>query len=163
MAAFVRGLRAAGYSPGKDLLIEWRFAGGQLDHLPALADELVALQPSAIVAAVLPEAIAARHATSTIPIVMAQLIDPIGSGLVDSLEHPGGNVTGLTISGSYPPKLRLLKQALPDATRVAVLVPNVTGGPTPPAIAEVTADAPDVGLQLHVFELRDWDELARHP
>jgi putative tryptophan/tyrosine transport system substrate-binding protein len=160
IAAFVRGLHAAGYSPGKDLLIDWRFADAQLDRLPVLADELVALQPSAIMTATVLETIAASHATSTIPIVMAQVIDPVGSGLVDSLDHPGGNVTGLTISGSYPPRLRLLKQALPDATRVAVLVPNVTGGPTPPAIAEVTAAAPDVGLELHVFELRNWDELT---
>jgi putative tryptophan/tyrosine transport system substrate-binding protein len=159
MAAFVRGLRAAGYSPGKDLLIDWRFAGGQLDRLPALADELVALSPSTV-AAVTQEAMAVRQATSTIPIVMAQVTDPIGNGLVDSYEYPGGNVTGLTISGSYPPKLRLLKQTLPDAARVAVLVPNVTNGPTPAVVAEVVAAAPAFGLQVHVFELRSWDELT---
>jgi putative ABC transport system substrate-binding protein len=159
IASFVVGLRAAGYSPGKDLQIEWRFAGAQLERLPALADELVALKPSAIVAATLSEAIALRHATSSIPIVMAQALDPVGSGLVDSLEHPGGNVTGLTISGGNASKLFLLKQALPNATRVAVLVPNVTGGPTP-AIAEISAAAPDLGMKLHVFELRDWDELT---
>ena len=160
IAAFVRGLREAGYSPGKDLQVDWRFAGAQVDRLPALADDLVALHPSAIVTATLLEATAAKHATATIPIIMAQVIDPVGSGLVDSYAHPGGNVTGLTITGSVAPKMRLIKQALPDATRLAVLVPNVTGGPTPPAIAEVTAAAPDVGLDAHVFELRSWDELV---
>ena len=79
-----------------------------MDRLPALADDLVALHPSAIVAATVLEAMAAKHATTTIPIIMAQLIDPVGSGLVDSYARPGGNVTGRTISGSVAPKMRLL-------------------------------------------------------
>jgi putative tryptophan/tyrosine transport system substrate-binding protein len=121
--AFRQGLRELGYVEGKNIIIEYRFAGGKREQIPTLAAELVRLNVDIIVAAGSPVALAARAATRTIPIVFAGVADPIGMGLAASLARPGGNVTGLTpISAELSAKrLELLKETVPRLTRVAVL------------------------------------------
>ena len=117
------GLRELGWIEGKNLTFEARYAEDDLDRLPALAAELVSLDVDVIVTVGTLAPLAAKRATSTIPIVMAFSGDPVGSGLVASLAHPGGNVTGL--SGMAPDlagkRLELLKELLPGMSRMAVL------------------------------------------
>ena len=121
--AFRQGLRELGYVEGKNIVTEYRYAEGKRDRLPALAAELVRLKVDVIVTAGASATRAAKKATSTIPIVMAQDSDPVGKGVVASLARPGGNITGLStlapeISGK---QLELLKEILPKLSRVAVL------------------------------------------
>ena len=119
---FRQGLRELGYVEGKNIVIEWRHHEGKLDRLPALAAELVRLKVDIIITVGPPAARAAKEATSTIPIVMMQVGDPVGSGFVASLARPGGNITGL--SGLAPElsgkRLELLKEVVPKLSRVAV-------------------------------------------
>ena len=120
--AFRQGLRELGYVEGKNIVIEYRYAEGKLDRLPALAAELVRLKVDVIVATGPPSTRAAKEATATIPIVMAQDSDPVGTGFVASLARPGGNITGLAtlapeLSGK---RLELLKEIVPKLSRVAV-------------------------------------------
>jgi putative ABC transport system substrate-binding protein len=121
--AFRQGLRELGYVEGKNIVVEWRAAEGKLDRLSALAAELVRLKVDVIVTTGPTPTRAAKEATVTIPIVMAQDIDPVGTGFVASLARPGGNITGLAtlapeISGK---QLELLREILPRLSRVAVL------------------------------------------
>jgi ABC-type uncharacterized transport system substrate-binding protein len=120
--AFRQGLRELGYMEGQNIVIEYRSADGKLDRLPALAAELVRLKVDMIVTAGPIPTRAAKEATSTIPIVMARVGDPVGSGFVASLARPGGNITGLStlapeLSGK---QLELLKEIVPKLSRVAV-------------------------------------------
>src|SRR4029453_9284254 len=120
--AFRQGLRELGYVEGRTVFIEYRYAEGKLDRLPALASELVQLKVDVIVTASPPGVQAARNATSTIPIVFAVIGDPVGSGFVASIARPGGNGTGLSplapeLDGK---RLELLKEAVPTTVRVAV-------------------------------------------
>lgn len=121
--AFVRGMRELGYVEGDNLKIEWRFAGGDIAQLPGLAAELVALDVDIIVGGATPVISAAQKATRTIPIVMAPINDPVGSGLVESVGRPGGNITGLSnLSTDLSPKIiELLHSIAPAASRIAVL------------------------------------------
>src|SRR6266581_4756984 len=121
--AFRQGLRDLGYVEGRSVVIEYRDAEGKFERLPALAAELVALNVDVIVAGGTPQALAAKQATRTIPIVFAAAGDPVTSGLVTSLARPGGNVTGLTGLGPelVGKGLERLKQAVPGVNRVAVL------------------------------------------
>ena len=121
--AFRQGLRDLGYVEGRNLVIEYRSAEGKPDRLAVLAAELVALNIDVIVAPGTPQALAAKQATRTLPIVFATAADPVGSGLVTSLARPGGNVTGLSILAPalVGKRLELLTQALPGVSRVAVL------------------------------------------
>ena len=120
--AFLSGMREKGYVEGRNLKIEWRFADNQLERLPALAAELVALQPDVLVAAANAAPLALQKATSTLPIVMLSLGDPVASGLVKSLARPGGNVTGLSVLGELAPKrLELLRGMVPKLSQVALL------------------------------------------
>jgi putative ABC transport system substrate-binding protein len=121
--AFHQGLRELGYVEGKNVIIEWRFAEGKLDRLPALAAELVRLNVDMIVSASTPVTAAVKDATATVPIVMAHDPDPVGSGFVASLARPGGNITGLA---SFAPelsgkRLEILREITPRLARVAVL------------------------------------------
>ena len=121
--AFRQGLRELGYVEGQNLVIAYRGAEGQDERLPALAAELVGL-PVAVIVAVGPTATrAAQHATHTIPIVMTGTGDPVGAGFVASLARPEGNITGLSLMMTELPgkRLELLKEAVPQSTRVAVL------------------------------------------
>jgi putative ABC transport system substrate-binding protein len=121
--AFRQGLRELGYVEGKNIVIEWRSAEGKLDRLPALVAELVRLKVDIIVTSGPTATRAAKEATNTIPIVMAQDPDPVGNKFVASLARPGGNITGLSsltsdLSGK---RLELLKEILPKLSRTAVL------------------------------------------
>jgi ABC-type uncharacterized transport system substrate-binding protein len=123
LEAFRQGLRELGYVEGKNITIEYRYADGRFERLPALAEELVRLKIEIIVADTTAAARGAKKATSTIPIVIASGSDPIESGLVASLARPGGNVTGLTNYGGalLGKRLELLKEVIPKVSRFAVL------------------------------------------
>jgi putative ABC transport system substrate-binding protein len=155
--AFRQGLRELGWVEGQNVLIEYRYAEGNLDRLPALAGELVRLKVDVILAAVETAAIAAKQATTTIPIVMATGgTDPVRSGLVASLGRPGGNVTGLAafagpeISGK---QLQLLKEVMPTAGRVAVLW-NSSNPATVPHWRETERAAGALGVTLLSLDVR---------
>jgi putative ABC transport system substrate-binding protein len=122
-AAFRDGMRDAGYVEGRDITIEWRSANGDYDQIPRLAADLVGRKVDVIVADTTVATQALKRATSTIPIVMADAADPVGSGLVASLARPGGNVTGLSLmlTEIAPKQMQLLKEVVPGANRVAVL------------------------------------------
>jgi putative ABC transport system substrate-binding protein len=121
--AFRQGLRDLGWVEGKSISVEYRDAEGHADRLPALAAELVALNVDVIVTVDTPPTQAAKQATSTIPIVIAVSADPVGAGLVSSLGHPGGNITGLSLLAPETDQknLELLKEALPKTRRVAMI------------------------------------------
>jgi putative ABC transport system substrate-binding protein len=152
-AAIRQGLKDAGFVDGQNVTVEYRFAGNQNERLPALAGELAQRQVTVIVAANTPAAIAAKAATTTIPIVFETGADPVQLGLVASLNRPGGNVTGVTnFSVELAPKrLELLHELLPTANVMALLV-----NPTETALAEiqsrsVLSAARSLGLELHVL------------
>ncbi|MFO1414238.1 MAG: ABC transporter substrate-binding protein [Burkholderiales bacterium] len=147
--AFVGGLRDLGYVEGRNLDIEWRFADGDATRLPEMARDLVRLRVDVIVALASQAIRAAQDATTTIPIVMATTGDPVGSGFVKSLAHPGGNITGLSnMGGELVPKLLdLLRSVLPRVSRVAVLVSPTSS--TSRAMAEGAANAArQVGMKV---------------
>ena len=124
LGVFTRTLRDLGYVEGRNLVLEFRSAEGQNARFPSLAAELVALKPEVIVADSTPAAVAAKRATTVIPIVMVNVSDPVGTGIVASLANPGGNVTGTTDFGvSMAVKnVELLHELVPKATRIAVLM-----------------------------------------
>jgi putative tryptophan/tyrosine transport system substrate-binding protein len=121
--AFRKGLRELGYSEGQNIIVEYRFARGQVGKLPELAAELVRLNVEVIVTPTTPASMAAKQATSTIPIVIAGVADPVGAGLITNFRRPGGNITGLSsISAELGGKrLELLKGLVPEASRLAVV------------------------------------------
>ena len=121
---FTRGMRELGYVEGKNIVIEWRFADGQYERLPGLAAELVKMKVDVIVVPGTPATSAAQKATTTIPIVMANIADPVGSGFVKSLARPGTNITGLSnLTGDLASKhLEMLLNTIPALSRVAVLI-----------------------------------------
>jgi putative tryptophan/tyrosine transport system substrate-binding protein len=127
---FRQGLRELGYVEGKNIFIDWRFAEGKLNRLPALAAEIVRLKVDVIVTLGGRGTRAAKEATKTIPIVMAQVPDPVGDGFVASLARPGGNITGLSALGPElsGKRLELLKEAVPKLSRVAVLGTSTSPG-----------------------------------
>ena len=153
---FRQGLRDLGLAEGKNIAIEYRFAEGKLDRLPDLAAELVSLKVDVIVAVGgTPAILAAKNATSTIPIVFPTVGDPVATGIVDSLARPGGNITGLTImtpelSGKI---LELLKEVVPRTRRVAVLGEEANAF-SALDFKNLQAPASALGLQLHHIEVR---------
>jgi putative ABC transport system substrate-binding protein len=160
--AFRQGLRELGYIEGRTIVIEYRWAEGQFDRLPALATELTRLAVNVIVAQNTPAAVAARNATSTIPIIFATTGDPVGSGLVASLARPGGNVTGLSIHSTLAisgKQLELLKEAFPTANPVAVLA-NPANPPTAGLLTETDLAARALGLRLRVVPVREPKEFG---
>jgi putative ABC transport system substrate-binding protein len=163
--AFQQGLRDLGYVEGKNIVIEWRSADGKLDRLPALAAEVVRLKVDVIVSAGPALTRSAKEATKTIPIVMTQDGDPIGSGFVASLARPGGNITGLSslradLSGK---RLELLREILPKLSRVAVLgTSNLPGNAQELRETELAAAAFGVKLQyLDVLGSKDIETAFR--
>ena len=155
-AAFKHGMRELGYVEGKNLIIEWRWAGGEIKRLDALAAELVQLKLDLIATAGNDAAIAAKKATGTIPIVMGSSADPVDTGLVASLARPGGNLTGLSDMGSElaPKRLQLLLSMTATATRkasrVAVLV--ASGSPANArGLATVQAAGATLGVKILPF------------
>jgi putative tryptophan/tyrosine transport system substrate-binding protein len=156
--AFQQGLRERGYVDGQNVVVEFRVTDGSLDQLPQLAEELVRSQVDILMVPNMPAALAAKQATSTIPIVMVAISDPVGNGLVASLARPGGNITGLV---AFPPEfvgkqLEFLKEMLPTVSRVAVL-----WNPANPTVARMVREAdvaaPALGVQLHRVEARGPD------
>jgi ABC-type uncharacterized transport system substrate-binding protein len=158
LEAFRQGLRDLGYDEGRNVVIEYRDAQGKLEPLPALAVELVALKVDVIVASSTAAALAAKQATTVVPIVFATVPDPVGTGLVTSLARPGGNITGLSnLNADLVGKgLEYLTQAVPGAIRVAVLSqPGAFGERTEREMlkaAEVAAEV--LGIQLQFVEAR---------
>jgi putative ABC transport system substrate-binding protein len=146
--AFRQGLRALGYVEGQDLVVQYRFADGRNDRLPMLANELVGLPVSSLLALGPPAAHAAKAATETTPIVVTST-DPVGEGLVASLARPGGNITGLSYGSALlaGKKLELLKEVAPAAGRVVALWYAPNGG-SALQVAELQDAAPRLGLQL---------------
>ena len=153
--AFRQGLRELGYVEGKNIVIEWRFAEGNLDRLPALIAELVRLKVEVIVTAGGTVTRAAKEATVTIPVVMGFDNDPVGSGFVASLARPGGNITGLSslapeISGK---QLEFLKETVPRLSRVAVLGTSTTPG-TAQRLREIERSAEAFKVHLQYLDIQ---------
>jgi putative ABC transport system substrate-binding protein len=163
--AFRQGLRDLGYVEGRNVVIDYRFAEGKLERLPALAAELVALKVDVIVVGAEPHSLAAKQATKTLPIVFATATDPVASGLVTSLARPGGNMTGLaTLSPELVGKrLELLKQVVPGVSLVAVLWhPGGAGERTgKDMLKEIEVGALALGVQIQFVETRDPEDFGR--
>jgi putative ABC transport system substrate-binding protein len=156
LGVFQQGLRDHGWVEGQNLAIEWRFADGRAERLPDLAAELVRLGVDVLVTSSGDPAIRAlKQATSTIPIVMAVSVDPVGTGLVASLARPGGNITGLSIMAAEVggKRLELLKQAVPQASRVAVLW-NASHPGKELEWQDTQVAARALGVTLHAVEVR---------
>src|SRR6516164_3465647 len=165
LGVFREGLKEAGYVEGQNVAIEYRWAQDHVDRLPALAADLVQRRVSVIVAASgTPGAVAAKAATTTIPIVFAVAVDPIKVGFVASLNRPGGNMTGVTnLNVEIAPKrLELMHALLPTANDFAVLVDPTGPAPAEPFVRELQAAARSLGLRLHVLNAsseRDFDSV----
>ena len=159
--ALLRKLRELGWVEGQNLIIEYRWAEGNVERLPELAAELVRLKVDIIVAPAGSAALAARNATRTIPIVTIFAGDPVELGLVTSLGRPGGNVTGTTFTPSpqlFAKQLQILKEAVPRVSRVAFLL-NPADTSFAPQIKEVEVAARSLGIRLQRLETRGLEEL----
>lgn len=155
LEAFLDGLRDLGYVEGKTVAIEWRFAEGKNERLAGLAEDLVQRKVDVIFAVNTPAAQAAKKATTVVPIVIARLADPVGTGVVSSISRPGGNVTGLSsITDEVAAKrLEFLKEVVPGLSRVAALWN--AGNPGARNVVSVIEHAsPSLGLQLQLIPVR---------
>ncbi len=161
VTAFRQGLSETGYIEGKNAAIEYRWAEGQLDRLPALAADLVGRQVAVIATSDTPSAIAAKAATLTIPIVFALGSDPVKLGLVASLNRPGGNITGASfvIASLAAKLLGLLRELLPGTVRIAVLVDPNSPGITEPFVSDLRASAAAIRQQIEVFHAGNSGEI----
>ncbi len=161
-AGLQKGLRDLGYTEGRDVAIEYRYAEGRLDRLPGLAAELVRLQVDVIVAETTPASLAAKQATNKIPIVMTIAGDPVGSDVIPSLARPGGNITGLSLqlSDVTAKRLQLLREVVPRVSRVAILW-NSASPVTSPQFIEAQAAAPGLGIKLESVGVRAPDDFER--
>jgi putative ABC transport system substrate-binding protein len=157
---FLQGLKEAGYVEGQNVAVEYRHAENQFDRLPALASDLVRRRVAVIVSFGLAATLAAKAATTSIPIVFATGVDPIASGLVGGLNRPGGNLTGSTVLSTElaPKRLQLLRELIPNAGRFGVLwdpaVPDIQS-----QIADLQAAARTLGLKLIVVDARTDSDL----
>src|SRR5947199_4003325 len=158
--AFIQGLRELRYIEGKNILVEYRFAEGKADRLPELARELVLLKVDAIFTAGTPAIVALKQATKTIPIVFFSASDPVGTGVVASLAHPGGNITGISVLASelWPKRLELLKEISPKLSRVAMLWNKGNAGMALEAKATQEVAGP-LGVALQDRGVKDPNEL----
>jgi ABC-type uncharacterized transport system substrate-binding protein len=157
---FRQGLRDLGYIDGKNIIIEWKSADGNVDRLPLLAADLVRLKVAVIVSAGATGTRIARQATATIPIVMAQDPDPVGSGLVASLARPGGNITGLSsltadLSGK---RLELLREILPKLSHVAVLETSTNAG-NARQLKETDLAARTLGITVQLLDIKGLNDI----
>jgi putative ABC transport system substrate-binding protein len=158
LASFRQGLRELGYVEGKNIVIEQRYANGKRRRLTGLAAELIRLEVDIIVAS--GGAKYARKVTGKIPIVMTYSADPVGSGLVASLSRPGGNVTGLSDyhAALVTKRLQLLKEVVPSASRIAVILnPRVSANR--PMLKDIQAAAPAIGVTVFPFEVKGPDDI----
>jgi putative ABC transport system substrate-binding protein len=162
VAAFLQGLQQLGWAAGRNVLIDTRWAGGDIERVRKYAVELVDLAPDVILAPSDSVVVPVQHATRTVPIVFTQVIDPVSSGLVESLARPGGNATGFTqFEYSIGAKwLELLKEVAPRVMRVAVLRDSTNSAEIGQLGAIQTA-APSLGVELSPVGLRDANEIER--
>jgi len=160
MTALVQELGQLGWTDGRNIRIDTRWAAGDADRFHRYAEELLALAPDVILASATPSVQALQQATRTVPIVFANVTDPVGAGYVDSLARPGGNITGFTpVEFGFSAKwLGLLKEIAPRVTRVAVLR-DLTIGPA--QLSAIQAVAPSFGVELSAVGVRDADEIER--
>ncbi|MFL5073469.1 MAG: ABC transporter substrate-binding protein [Xanthobacteraceae bacterium] len=162
LKAFQQGLQQLGWTDGRNVLIDRRWAAGDAGHFQRYAEELLALAPDVILASAAPSVQALQRATRTVPIVFANVSDPVASGFVQSLARPGGNATGFMqfefgLSGKW---LELLKQVAPDLMRAAVLRdPDVGTGTT--QFAVIQAMAPLLRVEVNPVNVRDPSEIRR--
>jgi putative tryptophan/tyrosine transport system substrate-binding protein len=162
LRGFRQGLKEAGYVEGENVTVAYRWAENQIDQLPALAAELVRQQVSVIVTSGSPVAtLAAKAATTTIPIVFQVSVDPVKLGLVASLARPGGNLTGinLLLNELVAKRLELLRELVPGAVRVAVLVNPVNADITETTVREVEAAGRALGLEIRIVNARTSREI----
>jgi putative tryptophan/tyrosine transport system substrate-binding protein len=161
MDPFHAGLRQLGYEEGKNVGIHYRWADERFDRLPVLAAELVKLNVDVIVTHSTPGALAAKQATTTIPIVMAAVADPVASGLVASLVRPGGNLTGLTffVPEVCAKRVELIKEAIPTLTRVAFFI-NPANPSHPIALTVMERTASALGVELVPMEVKARDGIG---
>src|SRR5258705_1856546 len=163
--AFEEGLRSLGYRVGDNVAIEYRFADSQLERLPALATDLVRLGVDIIVTGTNPNTVAAMTATTTIPIVMTNSFNPVGTGLVASLARPGGNVTGFAVdtdSEIFGKRFELLKETLPNLSRLGILFnPDVALNRSRQTSFSMRDVAQALGLTLVPVEARGLDALEQ--
>jgi putative tryptophan/tyrosine transport system substrate-binding protein len=161
VAAFVQRLRELGWTEGRNVAIEYRWPEGRNDRVAEIAVELVQIKVDVIVTTGTPAALAAKQATSAIPIVFAAAADPVGTGLVASLARPGGNVTGLSLQQAdlAGKRLELLREVIPAVRRLAILA-NVGNPNAVPEMGEVRAAARTLGLEVAVFEIRRTEDIA---
>ena len=160
----VRMLRDLGYVEGKNIAFEYRYADDKLDRFPALADELVRLKVDVLLTPGTPGALALKNATKTIPIVFADVTDPVAAGLVESLARPGGNITGFTsievvLAGK---RLELLKETVSNLSRVAVLWDPQSPSSTQ-EWKESQMAAQNLRLQLHSMAVRNTRARSKRP
>ena len=162
--AFRQGLQDAGYVEGRDVVIEWRPANGDYARIPELAADLIQRKVDVIVVDGTVAARAVNRATSTISIVMALVADPVGSGLITNLAHPGGNVTGLSqmIPDLTTKQLQLLKETIPRLTRVAVIWNPDTPFHTN-AVEDLKAAAPSLSIELKFVSARTPEQSSSAP
>jgi putative tryptophan/tyrosine transport system substrate-binding protein len=158
---FRRELRKAGYIEGRNLVLEWRSANGDYDRVPALVEDLIQSNVDVMVHDSTIGSQVAKRATSTIPIVMALVLDPIGSGLVENLKRPGGNITGLSMMAMelYPKRLQLLKEINPQLIRAAVWW-NPDHPFHPKAVEQIKAAAPALSIELSFAAVRKPEQFA---
>ena len=163
--AFLRGMEERGYTVGRNLVVEYRWAGNDLARLQPLAEELVRLQIDVIVTATTAGTRAAMAATRTIPIVMAASADPVAAGLVATLGRPGGNVTGISLQTTdlARKRVQLLREVVGEASPMALLAERVSGpaqGTTRILVDETSAAGKQLGIRIVVREIAGTDELA---
>ena len=153
LTAFLKGLGEAGYVEGQNVAIEYKWADGQNDQLPAMAADLVHRRVAVIAATTTPAAIAAKAATTTIPIVFETGADPVRLGLVSSFNRPGGNITGVTQASAEmaPKRLQLLHELIPTVSVMAVLVNPANKALAEPATREVPSVARSFGVKVHIL------------
>jgi putative ABC transport system substrate-binding protein len=161
-AAFLQGLQQLGWTDGRNVRIDYRWAAGNAERFRSYAEELLALAPDVILASASPAVAALQQATRTVPIVFVLVIDPVGAGFVASLARPGGNTTGFTlfeygVAGKW---LELLKEIAPGVKRVAVLRdPAIAAGTG--QLGAIQAVAPSFGVELSPVDVRDPAEIER--
>jgi putative ABC transport system substrate-binding protein len=158
--AFFQGLRDLGYAHGQTIAIDYLSPDGRSERFPELAAECLRLKADIIAVTTTPAAQAAKNATRTIPIVMVALGDPVGTGLVDSLARPGGNVTGMSqmVTGLAAKRLELLKEAVPGISRVLVLS-YLVDPIAPLQVKALKEAAPSLRMTLHIHDVRTADDL----
>lgn len=158
--AFREGLRELGYEEGRNIVIEYRWADGEYERFSTLVDELIAAKVDLIVTAGTPAALAAKKATTTVPIIMAAVGDPVGTGLVPSLARPGGNLTGLSaIAPDLESKrLQLLREIVPALSYVAMFVNSVNPLHVS-SMRQARAAAEKMGIKLQLHDIRKTEDL----